>query len=145
MEAVVLKKGEGKVIPRPVTHGSVTIKVANERSTIFETERAAGNAGGPALHSHPGFDETFYVVSGEWEFVAGEEKIVAEAGTVVHLPRGIFHSFRSTGRLDGMLIGIAVPGGIEDFFEEAAQTADDDEAGHHHGIELVARSEPPAR
>jgi mannose-6-phosphate isomerase-like protein (cupin superfamily) len=128
MEAVVLKGGEGTVIPRPMTQGSVTVKVAGETSTMFETQRAAGDAGGPGSHSHPGFDETFYVISGEWEFVAGDRTVVAEAGTVVHLPRGIFHRVRSTGRVDGKLLGVAVPGGIEDFFEEAAQPADDQPA-----------------
>ena len=144
MEAVVLKGGEGTVIPRPMTQGSVTVKVAGETSTMFETQRAAGDAGGPGSHSHPGFDETFYVISGEWEFVAGDRTVVAEAGTVVHLPRGIFHRVRSTGRVDGKLLGVAVPGGIEDFFEEAAQPADD-AAGRRHGIEFAATPRPPAR
>lgn len=140
MEAVVVKRGEGRVIPRPGTQGVVTIKVANNAGTVFETERKAGDAGGPPLHSHPGFDETFYVVSGEWEFVAGEETFVTEPGTAVHLPRGIFHAFHSTGRMDGRLIGIAVPGGIEDFFDEAARTSNDDEAGRRYGIEFAIRS-----
>ena len=119
MDTIVMQAGEGKVIPRPTTHGSVTLKVANGASTVFDTERSAGDADGPGLHAHPGFDETFYIVSGEWEFVAGDRTFVSGPGTVVHLPRGVFHTFRSTGRLDGKLLGIAVPGGIEDFFEES--------------------------
>jgi len=134
VEVVVLRRGAGRVIPRPMTLGSVTIKIADETSAIFETRRAAGDTGGSGPQSHPGFDETFYVVAGEWEFVVGDRRVVAEPGTVVHLPRGIFHGFRSTGRLDGTILGIAVPGGIEDLFEEAAQAADDDEDGRRHGI-----------
>lgn len=144
VEAVVLKGEEGTVTPRTRTQGSVTVKVAGESSTMFETKRAAGDTGGPGSHSHPGFDETFYVISGEWEFVAGDRTVVAEPGTVVHLPRGIFHRFRSTGRVDGRLLGVAVPGGIEDFVEEAARTADD-AAGRRHGIEFAATPRPPAR
>jgi len=139
MEAIVLKRGEGRVIPRPTTNGSVRIKVAGEAGTIFETERATGDTGGPPLHSHPGFDETFYVAAGEWEFVVAGRTILAEPGTVVHLARGIFHSFRSTGRMDGRLLGVAVPRGIEDFFEEAARTSNDGEAGRRHGIEFTPR------
>ncbi|MGZ4131047.1 MAG: cupin domain-containing protein [Actinomycetota bacterium] len=137
MEAIVLANGDGRVFGRPTTNGEVVVKVATEAATIFETQRVAGDALGPGRHAHPGFDETFYVVDGEWEFTAADRTIVAERGTVVHLPRGIFHSFRSTGRLDGRLIGIAVPGGIEDFFAEAARLADDDAAGTAHGIEFV--------
>jgi mannose-6-phosphate isomerase-like protein (cupin superfamily) len=127
--------GEGRTFARPSTGGSVTVKIASEAVTVFETTRPAGDDGGPGLHSHVAFDETFYVVSGEWEFAAGDDRIIAGAGETVHLPRGIFHSFRSTGREEGRLVGIAVPGGIEDFFEEAAQTADDAGAGRRHGIE----------
>ncbi len=115
----------------------MTIKLSGPAATVFETQRGAGNAGGPGLHSHPGFDETFYVVSGQWEFVAGDERFVADAGTVVHLPRGIFHSFQSTGQAGGTLVGIAVPGGIEEFFAEAERTASDHDAGRSHGIEFV--------
>jgi mannose-6-phosphate isomerase-like protein (cupin superfamily) len=137
VDAIVLKHGEGRTIPRPGTHGSVTIKAATGASTVFETERPAGDAGGPGVHSHPGFDETFYVASGEWEFSIGDDTVIATPGTVVHVPRGAFHTFRSTGRVDGTLVGVAVPGGIEDFFDEAARTANDDEAGRRHGIEFA--------
>jgi mannose-6-phosphate isomerase-like protein (cupin superfamily) len=138
MGAIVLKRGEGHTIPRPGTHGMVTIKAATGACTLFETQRRAGDAGGPGVHSHPGFDETFYVVSGEWEFAVADGRVVADAGAVVHVPRGAFHTFRSAGRIDGTLVGVAVPGGIEDFFEEAARTANDDEAGKHHGIEFAS-------
>jgi mannose-6-phosphate isomerase-like protein (cupin superfamily) len=141
MEAIALKRGEGKLFARPASQGSVTVKVAHATSTAFETERAVGDAGGPGMHAHPGFDETFYVVSGEWEFVAEDQTFVADAGTTVYLPAGIFHSFRSTGRLEGKLFGIAVPGGIEDFFEEAEQSTDDEAVGRSHGIEFVSTSE----
>jgi mannose-6-phosphate isomerase-like protein (cupin superfamily) len=138
VKAIVRKAGDGDVYGRPSTGGSVTVKVSGPAATVFETQRAAGNAGGPGKHSHPGFDETFYVVSGRWEFTAGDERFVAEAGTVIHLPRGIFHSFRSTGEVSGKLVGIAVPGGIEEFFAEAERTANDHEAGAGHGIEFAS-------
>jgi mannose-6-phosphate isomerase-like protein (cupin superfamily) len=73
MDAVVLKRGEGRLLARRSTHGSVTLKVAN-------------------------------------------------AGTTVYLPRGIFHAFRSTGRVEGRIFGVGVPGGIEDVFEEASRS-----------------------
>lgn len=136
MEGLSLAPGEGVVLrtPTPSAHGSVTIKVATGAMTVFETHRPKGDPGGPQRHSHPRFDETFYVLSGEWEFTLGERSVVAGPGTVVHVPRGTFHGFRSTGTADGRLIGMAVPGGIEDYFEEAARTADGRAAAEHHGI-----------
>jgi mannose-6-phosphate isomerase-like protein (cupin superfamily) len=129
MNAIVLKRGEGKLFSRPTTHGSVTVKIANRASTSFETERVTDDGGGLELQSHPGFDETLYVVSGEWEFVAGNRRFVADSGTTVYLPRGIFHVFRHTGRLEGKLFGVAVPGGIEEFFEEADLGTHDEREG----------------
>ena len=133
MTTLVKKPGEGQVYARRATGGSVTVKVASEAATVFEANRPAGNSGGPPPHSH-GFDETFYVVSGEWEFVAGGDAVLAVAGTLIHIPRGTVHGFRSTGSTEGKLVGIAVPGGIERFFAEAAQTGDDAQAGRNHGV-----------
>lgn len=113
MKALVRAAGEGDRYGRQGTGGSVTVKVAGPAATVFETRRAAGDDRGPGRHSHPGFDETFYVVSGEWEFTAGDDRIVASEGALVHMPRGVFHSFRSTGRMEGTLLTLAVPGGIE--------------------------------
>lgn len=134
MSAVFRKPGEGRVYGRPSTGGAVTIKIASGDATIFETSRPAGDSGGPGLHNHPAFDESFYVLEGEWDFTAGDQTIRAEAGTLVHIPRGVFHSFKSTGRAAGKLIGFTVPGGIELFFEEVASTGDDRAAGARHGI-----------
>jgi hypothetical protein len=35
------------------------------------------------------------------------------------------------------MVGIAVPGGIEEFFAEAERTTNDHDAGRSHGIEFV--------
>jgi mannose-6-phosphate isomerase-like protein (cupin superfamily) len=136
MEGLPLQPGAGEVLatPTPSVHGTVTIKVATDAMTVFEAHRPQGDPGGPELHSHPGFDETFYVLSGEWEFTVGERTMLAGAGTVVHVPRGAFHGFRSTGKLDGKFVGVAVPGGIEHYFEEAARTSDHRSAATRHGI-----------
>lgn len=136
MEGLLLEPGEGVVLgtPTPSAHGSVTIKVATDAMTVFEAHRPKGEPGGPERHSHPGFDETFYVLSGEWDFTVGDRTIRAGAGAVVHVPPGAFHAFASTGRFDGKFIGVAVPGGIEDYFEEAARTSDQHAAAANHGI-----------
>lgn len=142
MEPLVLGPDEGELIPRPA-HGSVTIKVANGAYTIFEARRPAGEIGGPARHSHPGFDETFYVLSGEWRFEIGGQTLVTEPGTLVHVPRGTFHSYQSTGRLEGRVLVTTVPGGIEDFFEASGDAEDPVKiaaTGQKHGIVFEADS-----
>lgn len=120
--AIVVQRGEGTTLARPDTGGEVTIKLSSEGTggvlTAWESRRRAGDDRGTALHSHPGFDETFYVLAGEYGFTAGGRTFRAPAGTFVFIPRGVFHTFASTGAAPGRLLSFAVPGGVEDFFEE---------------------------
>lgn len=113
VKSFVVGAHQGTVVPSPVASGSVTIKVASEAITVFEAASLGDGDDEPRMHSHPGFDETIYVVSGNYEFFVEKERIVASAGMLVHLHRGVFHGARSLGD-DAKLIGVAVPG-IEEF------------------------------
>ena len=119
---ILVAPGEGRTLPRPDTGGTVTIKLSSETTdgtiTVWESEGPAGETGGRQLHSHPGFAEIFYVLAGEYEFTAGKENYTASAGTLVFVARGIFHSFARRGPADGRLLALAIPGGVEDFFDE---------------------------
>ncbi len=120
----MIPPGGGKAVPRPDTGGTVTVKLSRESTggaiTVWESDRDAGDTGGPGVHAHPGFDEGFYVLSGEYLFTIDGTEFAAPAGTFAFVPRGAFHKFGSSGRIEGRLLGFAVPGGVEDFFEEAA-------------------------
>lgn len=120
--AIIVQPGEGTTLPRPDTGGEVTIKLSSEGTggvlTAWESRRRAGDNRGTALHSHPGFDETFYVLAGEYAFTASRRTFRAPAGTLVFIPRGVFHTFASTGAVPARLLSFVVPGGVEDFFEE---------------------------
>lgn len=48
---------------------------------------------GPPPHSHD-WDESFFVLKGEVEFVLDGKQMVAVPGTLVHFPAGTVHSFR---------------------------------------------------
>jgi quercetin dioxygenase-like cupin family protein len=50
--------------------------------------------GGPPPHFHP-WDESFYLVSGELDYVIDGTPGVAKAGAFVHLPAGTVHSYTS--------------------------------------------------
>ena len=57
---------------------------------------------GPALHVHFFQDEIFYVVAGEYRFVAGDETMQLKAGDTIFLPRNIPHTWiqlTDTGKL----------------------------------------------
>jgi quercetin dioxygenase-like cupin family protein len=65
-------------------------------------------------------DETFFVVEGSYVFELDRQPFDAPTGTIVFLPRGTRHRFRSTGASGGRVLSFAAPGGIDAFFEEIA-------------------------
>jgi mannose-6-phosphate isomerase-like protein (cupin superfamily) len=116
--AIAVPAGAGRTLMRPDTVGAVTIKLSSDESdgaiTVWETRRPPGDSRGPSLHCHPGFDEMFYVLAGEYAFTAGDEKFLAPEGAFLFVPRGIFHSVAISGEAEGRLLSFVVPGDIED-------------------------------
>jgi mannose-6-phosphate isomerase-like protein (cupin superfamily) len=76
---------------------------------------------GPPLHIHHDTDECMYVVEGRLLIQIGEERHELGAGSFAWLPRQIPHTYANTSAGPVRALGIAVPGGIEEFFAE--QTA----------------------
>ncbi len=74
--------------------------------------------GGPPPHIHHREDETFQVLEGEYEFMAGGKTILAKPGTTLFAPRGIPHTYRCTSATGGKLSVVLTPAGFENFFEE---------------------------
>jgi mannose-6-phosphate isomerase-like protein (cupin superfamily) len=89
--------------------------------TVYESTRARGDQRGPGPHAHPSFDEVFYVLEGEYEFVVEDRVLRAREGSTVFIPRGAFHDFHNAGVGSSRLLTFCSPGGIEDFFQELSQ------------------------
>ena len=70
-------------------------------------------------HTHDPEDEMFYVLEGEVEFDIPGSPVTATAGTLVHIPRGVFHGFRNASDADAKMLDLHTPGGFERFFAEA--------------------------
>jgi len=103
--------------------------------SVCETTIAAG----PPLHVHDHEDECFYVLDGELSVRCGDDILHAPAGSFVFLPRGRPHRFWATDRPARLLL-ITVPGGIEDYFGQINNAANDEERhriGEQHGIRVA--------
>ena len=74
--------------------------------------------GGPVPHVHPGTDETFYMISGELEFLQGDKIFTAGAGDLVFIPRGLTHRFHNPGIQPARMVFVYTPGGAEGLFIE---------------------------
>lgn len=114
---------------------------ATEGYEIFLQE--GPEASGPPPHSHP-WDESFYVTRGEIEFGIGQEKLVAVAGTLVHLPAGTTHWFRfgkGGGQMVSMTARLAASKMFADMDREISPVNPDLEklvgVGARHGLTVA--------
>ncbi|PDT08298.1 cupin domain-containing protein [Rhizobium sp. M1] len=88
---------------------------------VFEGKVPAG--GGPPIHIHHNEDEVIHVIEGDYEFWLNGEFVPVRPGSSIFLPRGVPHTFRVTGTSPGRNLTILTPGGLEEFFIEAAAQA----------------------
>ena len=98
--------------------------------------RTAPGAGAPP-NRHPGDDEAFYILSGQYAFsVDGEERLVSP-GDYVRIPNGAPHHFRNVGDAVASMLIVNWPGRVhEAFFASAGQAVPP-------GTEPVAPPGPP--
>ena len=81
---------------------------------------------GPGPHLHPSQDETHYILEGQFEFVFGDRKVNAGAGSVVYVPKTTVHAFTNTGTEKGKILFIETPAGpLEQWLEEAGEPISD--------------------
>lgn len=76
---------------------------------------------GPIPHLHMAQDETFYLLSGELEFLQGERVFTAYAGDLVFCPRRLRHRFHNYGPHAARMLFFYTPGGTEQTFLEAGE------------------------
>jgi len=101
--------------------------------------------GGPPPHIHHCEDETFQILEGEYEWMVGDKKFIAQKGTTIFAPRGIPHTYRYAGKTPGRLMCVITPAGFEGFFEDigalSAQQQQDIprviEIGKKYGLEIL--------
>src|SRR5215203_362215 len=124
-KAIHVAQGEGKLVW--FADELLTFKVDRDQSEsvgIFEDEVPPES--GPPPHLHRSQDETHYVLEGQFEFVVGERKVNAGAGSVVYVPRTMMHAFTNTGTEKGKILFIETPAGaLEQFLEEAGEPVSD--------------------
>jgi quercetin dioxygenase-like cupin family protein len=89
----------------------VTILASNAVTQSYGITLQRGDEGtGPPPHSHD-WDEAFYVLNGEIEFLCDGKSHACLPGTLVHVPRGTVHGFRY-GRGGGQMLEITGQGAL---------------------------------
>jgi oxalate decarboxylase/phosphoglucose isomerase-like protein (cupin superfamily) len=71
--------------------------------------------GGHSRHNHPDAEEVLYFISGQGEQMLDDgEPFTVNAGDVIYIPVGVYHSTFNTGWEPLRLIAIYNPGGSEE-------------------------------
>jgi quercetin dioxygenase-like cupin family protein len=101
----------------------ITLKLVGKdtNNAFLLAEEVTPPGGGPPPHVHRQEDETFYVLEGEFAFALGDTTVQATAGSVVHGPRNVLHSFTNVSTLSGRMLVIVTPAGFEAFVDEAGE------------------------
>lgn len=140
---IVVHPGSGRVLKiLGVTH-KLTSQQTGSDYYLFESEFDPES--GNRLHVHSYEDEIVYVLQGTIQIRLGNDKLEASAGGVVHLPKWIPHSLYNPLKVPLRILALAIPGGIEQFFDElesALQADTMDDAKHReisqkYGIEWL--------
>jgi len=105
---------------------TVKLQAHQTNGAIGLIEASVPPGSGPVPHTHASQDETFYVLSGELEFLDGERTFTAKAGDVVFCPRRVRHRFMNVGLHTARMIFMYTPGGTEGIFVEGG---DEPQAG----------------
>jgi quercetin dioxygenase-like cupin family protein len=97
-----------------------SVKLAAEQTdgTLGVVKASVPPGGGPVAHTHRNQDETFYLLSGELEFLDGEKIFTARAGDLVFCRRNVRHRFKNIGLHTASMLFFYTPGGPEGLFTE---------------------------
>jgi len=123
--AVHLAEGEGKMLW--VADELMTFKVSSEDTggMYSLTDSLVPPQGEVTPHIHYREDEAFWVLEGELEILVGEDTFRADAGSFIHLPKGVWHAYKNVGMRPARFLTLMVPTGVEKLFEEVGKPATD--------------------
>lgn len=114
--ATILQPGEGRAIWVLDTLHIDKLSGEETNGGLFVFEIRVPPGGGPPPHIHQAEDEIFYVLHGSISFFVDSSTTELLPGGLVHIPRGVVHTFRNTGTSEAMALVIATPAGLEHYF-----------------------------
>jgi quercetin dioxygenase-like cupin family protein len=121
--ALYVPSGEGPTVWAAGDIYTIKAKAAQTNGAFGFIEATVPAGGGPPPHAHPDEEETFYLLSGELEFLDGDHLFIAKAGDFIHIPRGVRHRFHNIANHAAKMIFMFTPGGTETVIADHALPA----------------------
>jgi mannose-6-phosphate isomerase-like protein (cupin superfamily) len=120
-KGIIVHQDEGERILTGRRKAPITIKISKAKHGIDNISFCAEDiVPGRKLriHKHLHSDELIFIHNGEGLFTLDEEIVPVKAGTVMFVPRGVWHGLENTGKDPiRMLFGYS-PAGFENYFIE---------------------------
>lgn len=121
--AVFVPPGEGERVWVAEELVTFVVTGAHTGGAYALTDSVVPPGGAAPPHVHTREDEAFWILEGELEIVVGAEVFRAVAGSFVHLPRGVLHTYRNVGAAPARFLTLMAPAGLERFFREVGTPA----------------------
>ena len=106
----------------------LTVKAGPETghrlATVFESTLPPGG-GYPLTHVHDEYEEIFYVLDGEIEYLIGSQWTAAATGTTICVPPGVVHAFRNASPHPARHLALHAPPAALAMIEEIGQASED--------------------
>lgn len=100
----------------------VLLPAAATGGTLVLFEETTDPGKGPPLHRHVAQAEFFRVMEGDYEFMIGDDRVLAGPGDTAWVPAGTRHAFWNCGAAPGrLLFGLTPAAEGEAFFTELAE------------------------
>jgi len=131
----VVHAGDGQAAPGAGGSVLATAAATDGTFSLLLSHAAAGD--GAPLHVHRHESESFFVLAGTYRIQCGDETFDAGVHDFVYLPRGVPHAWRVVSDMAGRKLILAVPGGIEDLFDDLVTGVSPDELTHRHGVQFL--------
>lgn len=113
---------QGQARSHPGTSPTIKAGAADTGGLLMVSEGVLGpGTPGPPLHLHEDTGECWYVIEGRLLLQVGGDRHELGPGCFAWVPRQVPHTFANVSASPVRLLGIAVPGGIEELLAE--QTA----------------------
>lgn len=120
-EGIVVQPNEGEHILTGRNKAPMNLKISRSRNGVdnisFCTEDiVAGRK--LRIHRHLFHDELVFIHKGAGIFTLDEKLIEVKTGTVIFVPRGMWHGLENTGQESILMVFQYSPAGFEGFFRE---------------------------
>ncbi|HXJ55756.1 MAG TPA: cupin domain-containing protein [Verrucomicrobiae bacterium] len=107
------------------SQGGTTVRITSRQTEgaycVCEMTTMPGD--GVSRHVHDRDEEFYYILEGVYEMQAGEERFMADAGSLVVIPRDVPHQFRNAGQVPARALMIFRPGGFDELGAEMREAA----------------------